>query len=67
MKHAERTVYTLFYLSLAGSVFAIAAYLLFPIESGSLSRAATTTSSSASASRSPCSRSASAPSTGPRR
>ncbi len=34
MKRAERTVYTLFYLSLAGSIWAIAAYMLFPIESG---------------------------------
>jgi ubiquinol-cytochrome c reductase iron-sulfur subunit len=30
-KRAERTVYTLFYLSIVGSVFAIAAYMLFPI------------------------------------
>lgn len=29
---AERTVYTLFYLSIIGSVWAIAAYMLFPIE-----------------------------------
>jgi len=36
MKHAARTVYTLFYLSLAGSIWAVAAYMLFPIESGSL-------------------------------
>src|SRR3954454_5797544 len=35
-KAAERTVYTLFYLSLAGSIWAIAAYMLFPIESGRL-------------------------------
>lgn len=34
MKRAERTVYTLFYLSIAGSIWAIAAYMLFPIESG---------------------------------
>lgn len=34
MKRAVRTVYTLFYLSLAGSIFAVAAYMLFPIESG---------------------------------
>jgi ubiquinol-cytochrome c reductase iron-sulfur subunit len=34
MKRAVRTVYTLFYLSLAGSIWAIAAYMLFPIESG---------------------------------
>lgn len=33
---AARTVYTLFYLSLAGSIWAVAAYMLFPIESGSL-------------------------------
>ncbi|MBS1906084.1 MAG: Rieske 2Fe-2S domain-containing protein [Actinobacteria bacterium] len=36
MKAAARTVYTLFYLSLAGSIWAVAAYMLFPIESGSL-------------------------------
>jgi ubiquinol-cytochrome c reductase iron-sulfur subunit len=30
-KRAERTVYTLFYLSIVGSVFAIAAYMIFPI------------------------------------
>ncbi len=36
-KRAARTVYTLFYLSLAGSVWAVAAYMLFPIEDGSLS------------------------------
>ncbi|WP_019179336.1 ubiquinol-cytochrome c reductase iron-sulfur subunit [Microbacterium yannicii] len=34
MKRAARTVYTLFYLSIAGSIWAIAAYMLFPIESG---------------------------------
>ncbi|WP_347344312.1 Rieske (2Fe-2S) protein [Microbacterium sp.] len=34
MTRAVRTVYTLFYLSLAGSIWAIAAYMLFPIESG---------------------------------
>lgn len=34
MKRAVRTVYTLFYLSIAGSIWAIAAYMLFPIESG---------------------------------
>ncbi|PJJ55069.1 ubiquinol-cytochrome c reductase iron-sulfur subunit [Compostimonas suwonensis] len=33
-KQAERTVYTLFYLSIVGSVFAIAAYMAFPIEDG---------------------------------
>ncbi len=35
-KTAVRTVYTLFYLSLAGSIWAVAAYMLFPIESGAL-------------------------------
>lgn len=30
-RRAERTVYTLFYLSIAGSIFAIAAYMAFPI------------------------------------
>jgi ubiquinol-cytochrome c reductase iron-sulfur subunit len=30
-RRAERTVYTLFYLSIAGSVWAVAAYLAFPI------------------------------------
>ena len=30
-KNAERAVYTLFYLSLAGSIFAVAAYMAFPI------------------------------------
>ncbi|MDT0184150.1 Rieske 2Fe-2S domain-containing protein [Microbacterium sp. ARD31] len=34
MKRAVRTVYTLFYLSVAASIWAIAAYVLFPIESG---------------------------------
>ena len=34
MRRAVRTVYTLFYLSLAGSIGAIAAYVFFPIESG---------------------------------
>ncbi|GLI28957.1 ubiquinol-cytochrome c reductase [Agromyces rhizosphaerae] len=33
-KSAERGVYTLFYLSIVGSVWAIAAYMLFPMESG---------------------------------
>jgi ubiquinol-cytochrome c reductase iron-sulfur subunit len=33
-RHAERTIYTLFYLSIAGSIFAIAAYMAFPIEDG---------------------------------
>jgi len=32
-KRAQRTVYTLFYLSILGSVWAIAAYMLIPIES----------------------------------
>lgn len=36
-KRAARTVYTLFYLSLAGSIWAVAAYMMFPIEDGSLS------------------------------
>ncbi|WP_156759312.1 cytochrome bc1 complex Rieske iron-sulfur subunit [Microbacterium karelineae] len=31
-KAAERTVYTLFYLSVAASIWAVAAYMLFPIE-----------------------------------
>ena len=35
-KRAVRTVYTLFYLSLAGSIWAVAAYMLFPIEDQSL-------------------------------
>src|SRR5690606_1448792 len=35
-KRAVRTVYTLFYLSLAGSIWAVAAYMLFPIEDGSM-------------------------------
>ena len=34
MRSAVRTVYTWFYLSVAGSIWAIAAYMLFPIESG---------------------------------
>lgn len=34
MQRAVRTIYTLFYLSIAGSIWAIAAYMLFPIESG---------------------------------
>lgn len=33
MKAAVRTVYTLFYISVAGSIWAVAAYMLFPIES----------------------------------
>ncbi len=36
MNRAVRTVYTLFYLSVAASIWAIAAYMIFPIESGSL-------------------------------
>lgn len=32
-KRAQRTVYTLFYLSILGSVWMIAAYMLFPMES----------------------------------
>lgn len=35
-KRAERTVYTLFYLSIVGSIFAIAAYMAFPMESGDI-------------------------------
>lgn len=35
-KRAERTVYTLFYLSIAGSLGAVLAYMFFPIESGDL-------------------------------
>ncbi|NYE20617.1 ubiquinol-cytochrome c reductase iron-sulfur subunit [Microbacterium immunditiarum] len=34
MKRAVRTIYTLFYLSVAASVFSVAAYIIFPIESG---------------------------------
>ncbi len=33
-RRAERVVYTLFYLSTAGSFFSIAAYMAFPIENG---------------------------------
>jgi len=36
MTRAVRTVYTLFYLSVAASIWAIVAYFLFPIEDGSL-------------------------------
>ncbi|MDQ1203763.1 ubiquinol-cytochrome c reductase iron-sulfur subunit [Microbacterium sp. SORGH_AS_0862] len=36
MKRAVRTVYTLFYLSVAASVWAVVAYMVFPIESGSI-------------------------------
>jgi ubiquinol-cytochrome c reductase iron-sulfur subunit len=32
-RRAERVVYTLFYLSIVGSIWAIAAYMMFPIES----------------------------------
>ena len=32
MRQAVRTVYSLFYLSIAGSIWAVAAYMLFPIE-----------------------------------
>ncbi|HEY9424600.1 MAG TPA: Rieske 2Fe-2S domain-containing protein [Microterricola sp.] len=32
-KRAQRTVYTLFYLSIVGSIWAVAAYMLFPMES----------------------------------
>src|SRR3954453_20893259 len=35
-KRAARQVYTLFYLSIAGSVWAVAAYMLFPIESNNV-------------------------------
>ncbi len=35
-KRAERTVYTLFYISIAGSLGAVLAYMFFPIESGDL-------------------------------
>jgi len=35
-KRAERTVYTLFYVSIAGSLGAVLAYMFFPIESGDL-------------------------------
>jgi len=35
-KHAERTVYTLFYLSVAGSLGAVLAYMFFPLETGEL-------------------------------
>ncbi|MCS5719707.1 Rieske 2Fe-2S domain-containing protein [Herbiconiux sp. CPCC 205763] len=31
-RRAQRSIYTLFYLSIAGSVFALAAYMAFPIE-----------------------------------
>lgn len=35
-KRAERTVYTLFYLSIAGSIWAVAAYMAFPINPSDL-------------------------------
>jgi ubiquinol-cytochrome c reductase iron-sulfur subunit len=35
-RRAERVVYTLFYLSIAGSIWAVAAYMAFPIEDTSL-------------------------------
>ncbi len=36
MKRAVRTVYTLFYLSVAASIWAVAAYMIFPIEDQSI-------------------------------
>lgn len=36
MKRAVRTVYTLFYLSVAASIWAVVAYMAFPIEDGSM-------------------------------
>ncbi|WP_458041890.1 MULTISPECIES: cytochrome bc1 complex Rieske iron-sulfur subunit [Bacteria] len=36
MRQAVRTVYSLFYLSIAGSIWAVAAYMLFPIEDGTI-------------------------------
>ncbi|BFM23801.1 MULTISPECIES: ubiquinol-cytochrome c reductase iron-sulfur subunit [Microbacterium] len=36
MKRAVRTVYTLFYISVAASIWASIAYMIFPIESGSM-------------------------------
>ncbi|MGN6206966.1 cytochrome bc1 complex Rieske iron-sulfur subunit [Humibacter sp.] len=36
-RRAERTIYTLFYVSIVGSIWAIAAYIAFPIESGKIS------------------------------
>jgi ubiquinol-cytochrome c reductase iron-sulfur subunit len=35
-RRAERTVYTLFYVSIVGSIWAIAAYIAFPVESGNV-------------------------------
>jgi ubiquinol-cytochrome c reductase iron-sulfur subunit len=42
-RRAERTVFTYFYLSIAGSVWAIAAYMAFPIESGNIADVRTST------------------------
>ena len=39
-KSAERSVYTLFYLSIVGSVFALAAYMVFPIVPATSARSA---------------------------
>ncbi|MFE1645317.1 Rieske 2Fe-2S domain-containing protein [Microbacterium sp. P01] len=36
MKRAVRTVYTLFYLSVAASIWAMVAYMIFPIEDGEI-------------------------------
>ena len=36
MNRAVRTIYTLFYLSVAGSIWAVIAYMIFPIEDGSM-------------------------------
>ena len=36
MTRAVRTVYTLFYLSVAASIWAVAAYMIFPIENGEI-------------------------------
>src|SRR5690606_41657746 len=35
-KRAERVVYSLFYISIAGSLGAVLAYMFFPIETGEL-------------------------------
>ncbi|MCI2958676.1 Rieske 2Fe-2S domain-containing protein [Agromyces atrinae] len=35
-KSAERTVYTLFYISIVGSIWAIIAYMIFPMESNNV-------------------------------
>lgn len=37
MRQAVRTVYTLFYISIAASIWAVAAYMLFPIEDQQMS------------------------------